>query len=207
MFTGLVRAIGIVRRVQAPQPGARDRRIEIGCDWPPETLQIGASIACSGACLTVIETGRDADGPWFAVEASAESCAKTTIGDWIAGSRVNLEPSLRVGDELGGHIVAGHVDGIAVVIGLRAEDGSHRLTIRVPRTLGRYLAAKGSVALDGISLTVNEVEDAGEATDFGVNIIPHTWAVTTLSEAREGTQLNFEIDVLARYVARLADAG
>ncbi len=199
MFTGLVQTVGRVRAIG----DAGDRRVEIGCDWPPERIAIGASIACSGVCLTVTETGRDAEGPWFAVDVSAETRAKTTLGDWAPGARVNLEPSLRVGDELGGHIVSGHVDGVAEILSVTPEGGSHRLSIRAPEGLGRYLAPKGSVALDGISLTVNEVEDGPDGTRFGVNIIPHTWAVTTLAGARAGTRLNFEIDLLARYVARL----
>ncbi len=202
MFTGLVRAVGTVREVRA----TADRRIVIGCDWPSETIAIGASIACSGVCLTVVETGQDAAGPWFAVEASGETCARTTVGGWAAGTRVNLEPSLRVGDELGGHIVAGHVDGLAKIVGIRPEGGSHRLSLEVPPPLARYVAEKGSVALDGISLTVNEVEDGPGGTRFGVNIIPHTWAVTTLADAALGRALNLEVDVLARYVERLGRA-
>ncbi|GMG81674.1 riboflavin synthase [Paralimibaculum aggregatum] len=203
MFTGLVRAVGTVREVRVDG----DRRIVIGCDWDPDAIAIGASIACSGVCLTAVETGRDADGPWFAVDVSAETCARTTLGGWAAGSRVNLEPSLRVGDELGGHIVSGHVDGVAEIVAVAPEGGSHRLTVAAPAGFGRFVAAKGSVALDGISLTVNEVEDGAGGTRFGVNIIPHTWAVTTLAGAAAGTRLNFEIDVLARYVARLGAAG
>ena len=201
MFTGLVREVGRVRSVRE----AGDRRIEIACARPADEIPIGASICCSGVCLTAVETGTAHGQSWFAVEASAETCARTTLGGWAEGTAVNLEPSLRVGDELGGHIVSGHVDGTAEIVAIRPEGDSHRLTLAVPGALGRYLASKGSVALDGISLTVNEVEDAGDETRFGVNIIPHTWAVTSLRDARVGTRLNLEIDVLARYVARLAE--
>lgn len=207
MFTGLVRAVGTVREIRE----GGDRRLVIGCPddplWAPEAISIGASICCSGVCLTAVETGRAAGGPWFAIEASAETCARTTLGGWTAGSPVNLEPSLRLGDELGGHIVSGHVDGVAEIREIRPEGGSHRLTIAAPDGLGRYIAPKGSVALDGISLTVNDVSDTDGGTEFGVNIIPHTWEVTALATAQSGTCLNLEIDVLARYVARLKEAG
>ena len=206
MFTGLVREVGRVRRVTGTGDGAADRRVEIACARPSAEIATGASIACSGICLTVVEHGPEGAGAWFAVEASAETCARTTLGQWREGSAVNLEPSLRVGDELGGHIVTGHVDGIAEIVAVWPEGGSHRLTIAVPDALARFVAPKGSVALDGISLTVNEVEDTPEGTRFGVNIIPHPWAVTALAEARAGTRLNLEIDVLARYVARLGAA-
>lgn len=199
MFTGLVREVGTVRSVRE----AGDRQIAIGCARPAGEIAIGASIACNGVCLTVVETGT-AGGDWFAVEASAETCARTTLGGWAPGTLVNLEPSLRVGDELGGHIVSGHVDGVAEILAIRPEGASHRLAIAAPAGLGRFLAPKGSVALDGISLTVNEVEDGPDGTRFGVNIIPHTWAVTSLRDARPGARLNLEIDLLARYVARLA---
>jgi riboflavin synthase len=201
MFTGLVREVGVVRRVVE----AGDRRIEIACARPAGEIAIGASICCSGACLTVVETGEADGASWFAVEVSAETGGKTTLGDWVEGTPVNLEPSLRVGDELGGHIVSGHVDGMAEIVEIRAEGDSHRLALSVPAALGRYVAPKGSVALDGISLTVNEVEDAGAWTRFGVNIIPHTWSVTSLRAAALGTRLNFEADVIARYVARLTE--
>lgn len=209
MFTGLVREVGRVRAVRE----AGDRRVEIGCARPAGEIAIGASIACNGICLTVVETGADGARSWFAVEASAETCARTTLGGWRKGTGVNLEPALRLGDELGGHIVTGHVDGLARLVSVRPEGGSHRLTLAVPAALGRFVAPKGSVTLDGISLTVNEVADGtadgggdGE-TRFGVNIIPHTWSATTLGETAEGATLNLEIDVLARYVARLAEAG
>ena len=204
MFTGIVREVGRVMGVS--QPG--DTRIRIGCGRPVESIEIGASIACSGVCLTVVGLGRDASGAgWFEVDASAETRACTTLGGWREGTKVNLEPSLRVGDELGGHIVSGHVDGVGEIVSIRPEGGSRRVTIAAPAALGRFIAPKGSIAIDGISLTVNEVEDAAGAARFGVNIIPHTWEVTSLSDAAEGTRVNIEIDTLARYVARLAEAG
>jgi riboflavin synthase len=205
MFTGIVREVGRVRRIAQ----AGDTRIRIGCTRPPESIEIGASIACSGVCLTVVARGRDeADvgpGGWFEVDASAETRSKTTLGGWAEGTKVNLEPSLRVGDELGGHIVSGHIDGTGEIVAIRPEGGSRRVTIAAPQGLGRFIAPKGSIAVDGISLTVNEVADDGAGTRFGVNIIPHTWDVTGLSDAVEGSRVNLEIDLLARYVARLAD--
>ncbi len=199
MFTGIISDIGTVQRIV---PGA-DTRIEIACFYEVETIDLGASIACSGPCMTVIETGRDGDVAWFAVQASPETLKRTTIGAWREGVRINLERALRMGDELGGHMVSGHVDGIAEVVAREnvgaGEGGSVRFTIRVPHELARFIAEKGSVALDGISLTVNDVS----ATDFTVNVIPHTLAHTTLGAARPGTRLNLEVDQMARYVARL----
>jgi len=202
VFTGIITDIGKVRGIVA---GA-DTRIEIICAYDADGIALGASIACSGPCMTVIEKGRDGAGNWFAVEASPETLKRTTIGAWKVGDRINLERALKVGDELGGHIVSGHVDGIAEV--LRREDvagkdgGSVRFTIRAPKELARFIAEKGSVALDGISLTVNDVD----GTDFTINVIPHTLAHTTLGAAAAGTRLNLEIDQMARYVARLRDA-
>ena len=201
MFTGIVREVGRVRRIAQ----AGDTRIRIACARPPESIEIGASIACSGVCLTVVARGRDEAGPWFEVDASSETRARTTLGEWAEGTKVNLEPALRIGDELGGHIVSGHVDGTGRIVAIRPEGGSRRVTIAAPRALGRFIAQKGSIAVDGISLTVNEVADAGAETQFGVNIIPHTWEVTGLSGAGEGTRVNLEIDLLARYVARLSE--
>ncbi len=201
MFTGIIREVGRVRRIA--QSG--DTRIRISCARPPESIEIGASIACSGVCLTVVATGREGEAGWFEVDASAETRAITTLGQWAEGTKVNLEPSLRVGDELGGHIVSGHVDGTGEIVAIRPDGGSRRVTIAAPAPLGRFIAPKGSIAVDGISLTVNEVADDSAATRFGVNIIPHTWEVTGLSDAAEGTRVNLEIDLLARYVARLAD--
>ncbi|MEM8790735.1 MAG: riboflavin synthase [Pseudomonadota bacterium] len=201
MFTGIVREVGRVLEIDE----AGDTRIRIACARPIETIEIGASISCSGACLTVTETGETHGQAWFAVDASAETLSKTTLGSWQVGTRVNLEPALRIGDELGGHIVSGHVDGVGTIVSITPEGGSHRVVIEAPKALGQFMAPKGSVTLDGISLTVNEVEDAAGATRFGINIIPHTWRETNLSEAGEGTTVNLEIDVLARYVARLAE--
>lgn len=198
MFTGIVREIGRVSRISH----SNDARIRISCAREVDTIDIGASIACSGVCLTVVAMGTDNGQTWFDVDASTETRTKTTLNSWAEGSRVNLEPALRLGDELGGHIVSGHVDGVGTVSAINVEGGSHRVTIEAPAALAKFIASKGSITVDGISLTVNEVD----AASFGVNVIPHTWEVTTLSDARVGTQVNLEIDVLARYVARLAEA-
>lgn len=199
MFTGIVTDIGRVKRIE---PGA-DTRIEIACAYDAGGIALGASIACSGPCMTVIEKGRDASGNWFAVQASPETLKRTTIGSWREGQRINLERAVKVGDELGGHIVSGHIDGVAEVISRETvagrDGGSVRFTVRVPAELARFIAEKGSVALDGVSLTVNDV--AG--SDFTVNVIPHTLAHTTLGDAAAGTRLNLEVDQMARYVARL----
>src|SRR3546814_205584 len=191
MFTGLITDLGRVRSIE--EQG--DMRIAIETSYDMAEVPLGASIACSGACLTVVEKGTG----WFAVEASAETLARTTLGGWRAGTPVNLERSLRVGDELGGHLVAGHVDGVAEIVARRQEGDSVRFGIRAPHPLSRFIAAKGSVALDGVSLTVNEVEDGA----FGVNVIPHTAATTTFGTAAVGDRVNLEIDMIARYVARL----
>lgn len=191
MFTGLIKDIGIVRSIDKDG----DLRIVIEARaLDMARHEIGASIACSGCCLTVVEKTDDS----FSVEVSNESLGLTVIGDWAEGSRINLEPSLCLGDEMGGHIVSGHVDGLVELIEIKADADSHRLKIRVPEGLAQYIAAKGSVTLDGVSLTVNEVEESV----FGVNIIPHTWEHTTLSDRRVGDRLNLEIDMLARYVAK-----
>jgi riboflavin synthase len=191
MFTGIITDIGTVRAIAR----AGDTRFEIATAYDLATVEIGASIACNGCCLTVIEKGRD----WFAVQASAETLSKTTLGAWRAGTRINLERALKIGDELGGHIVSGHVDGLGEIVSITAEGESLRFRIRVPSALARFIAPKGSVAVDGTSLTVNEVE--GDV--FGVNIIPHTQAVTTWGGMVAGQGVNIEIDMLARYVARL----
>ena len=173
-------------------------RLEIASPWADTTsIALGASIACAGCCLTAVELGAD----WFAVDASAETLSKTNLGRWRAGSTLNLERSLRVGDELGGHLVSGHVDGLGTVSGIVSENASWRLSFEVPYALARFIAPKGSVAIDGVSLTVNEVE----GTRFGVNIIPHTWQATTLGQLQPGQPVHIEIDMLARYVARLAE--
>ena len=199
MFTGIVTGLGTVRDV-TPIGGLHDMRLVIATPqgWADTaSIPLGASIACSGCCLTVVERGADR----FAVTASAETLAKTTLGGWRAGTRVNLERPLRVGDELGGHIVAGHVDGVGEVLSATPEHGSVRWRFRVPPALARFIAPKGSVAVDGVSLTVNDVDGA----EFGVNIIPHTAAATTFGLLRPGDAVNIEIDTLARYVARLQE--
>jgi len=191
MFTGIISAIGRIDDIQKPG----DWRLKITTPWDCAKIDLGASIACSGVCLTVVE--RDAD--WFAVEVSAESLSRTTIGTWQAGTQINLERALRLGDELGGHIVSGHVDGLAIIDQITRSGDSHELEISVPEALSKFIAEKGSVSLDGISLTVNAIEDSR----FGVNIIDHTWGHTTLGHATIGQHLNLEIDMLARYVSRL----
>ena len=197
MFTGIVTGLGTVREI-VPLAEGSDMTLVIGTDWPDTAkIPIGASIACSGCCLTAVGLGPD----WFSVTASAETLSKTTLGAWRVGTRVNLERPLRVGDELGGHIVAGHVDGVGRVVAARPDHGSARWTFSVPDPLARYIAPKGSVAVDGVSLTVNEVDGAS----FGVNIIPHTADVTTFSTLQPGDRVNLEIDTVARYVARLQE--
>ena len=194
MFTGIITDMGTVLEME--QQG--DLRLRIGTAYDVGSIDIGASIACEGVCLTVIALGR-APQNWFDVQISAESVSRTTIGGWRLGKRLNLERALKVGDELGGHIVSGHVDGVAEVVGLTPEGDSLRVTFRAPAALARFIAPKGSVALNGTSLTVNEVEGC----DFGVNFIPHTQAVTTWGEVAIGQSINLEVDTMARYVARL----
>ncbi len=198
MFTGIITDIGIVRSVET----RGDTRFVIGCTYDPAKIATGASIACSGCCLTVTDKGRDGDGNWFAVDASAETLSLTTAGDWQTGTRLNLERALKIGDELGGHIVTGHVDGLARVASTAPEGDSLRLLFETTDALARFVATKGSVTLDGVSLTVNHVAGG----QFGVNIIPHTQAETTLGALTSGDAVNLEIDVLARYVARLEEA-
>ena len=193
MFTGIITDIGRIRSVR--QGG--DTRLEIETGYATETIEIGASIACSGTCLTVTEKGAG----WFAVEASAETLACTTIANWRVGTAVNLERPLRMGDELGGHIVSGHVDGIGQIESVKPEGDSLRFSVSVPSDLAGFIAEKGSVTIDGVSLTVNSVS----GTTFGVNIIAHTQAATTFGQCAAGTPVNVEIDMLARYVARLMD--
>jgi len=197
MFTGIITALGTVRAI-IPLGNGADMRLVIATPWPDiADVALGASIACSGCCLTAVELGQDC----FAVDASAETLSRTTLGTWKVGTRVNLERSLKVGDELGGHIVSGHVDGLGEAMSATAENGSIRWRFRVPRDLARFIAEKGSVAIDGVSLTVNDVTD----DTFGVNIIPHTASVTGFGFLRPGDKVNIEIDMLARYVARLAE--
>ncbi len=191
MFTGIVTDIGRVRMVRDTN---RDRRFEIETAYDLSDIDIGASISHAGCCLTVVEKGDD----WFAVEVSGETLALTTLADWREGKRLNLERPTKVGDELGGHIVSGHVDGVGEVVSIVSEGGSHRVNIRAPRPLHRFIAQKGSIGVEGVSLTVNEVED----DVFGVNLIPHTWEVTTLGDLVVGSKVNLEIDMLARYLAR-----
>jgi riboflavin synthase len=207
MFTGIVTDLG---RVAALSEGANLRRIRIESAYDPATIALGASIACGGPCLTVVAVGEAPAGAWFEVDAAAETLARTTVGDWTPGTRVNLERSLKVGDELGGHIVTGHVDGVAEIIAREAVTAGDdpwgptaRFTIRVPKPLHRFIAEKGSVCLDGTSLTVNRVDD----DLLSVLIIPHTLAVTTWGERQPGNRLNLEVDLMARYAARLAEAG
>lgn len=199
MFTGIVTDIGRIERLE----DRGDLRARILTRYPAEGIALGASIACDGVCLTVVDRGPAPDGAWFDVDISAETLAKTKIGAaWTEGRRVNLERALKVGDELGGHIVSGHVDGVAEVVSLTPEGDSLRVRFRAPGPLARFIAPKGSVALNGTSLTVNEVEGA----EFGVNFIPHTRAATTWGEVAAGDLVNLEIDTLARYVARLGEA-
>lgn len=190
MFTGIVTDLGEVLEIR----DQGDRLFRFRTAYDLSAIPLGASIACSGVCLTVIECGAD----WFAVTASAETLARTTMGQWRVGTRINLERALRVGDELGGHLVSGHVDDTAAIAAIEDDGASKRFSFRVADRFARFLAPKGSVALDGISLTVNEVVD----NCFGVNIIPHTLAVTSLGHSRVGDLVNMEVDLLARYVAR-----
>jgi riboflavin synthase len=198
MFTGIITDMGTVLSVVHEG----DLRARIGTSYPAAGIAMGASICCDGVCLTVIATGTDPQD-WFDVQISAETVSKTNIGHngWAPGHRLNLERALKVGDELGGHIVSGHVDGVAEITAVRDEGASTRFTFRAPDALARFIAPKGSIALDGTSLTVNEVDGA----TFGVNIIPHTKQVTTWGRARAGDMVNLEVDTLARYVARLND--
>ena len=200
MFTGIVTAIGTIR--EADQRG--DLRAVIACPFDPLKIAIGASIACSGVCLTVVERGGEAGDAWFAVDASAETLARTVPGMWEAGHRLNLEPALKMGDELGGHIVTGHVDAVGHVAARTEEGASTRLTISAPQAIAPYIAAKGSITVDGVSLTVNSLEDQSDGSvHFGLNIIPHTAEVTTLGQLAAGDKVNLEIDVLARYLQRM----
>ena len=197
MFTGLIKDFGTVLSIDKQG----DWRLVIETQkMDLSKLEIGASIACSGVCLTAIEIGKSEKTHWFIAEVSAETLSKTTLSNWNEGDKINIEPSLKMGDELGGHFVFGHVDGLATLSSIKKEGDSHRLTIKPPASLMPYIASKGSIALDGISLTVNEIN----TDSFGVNIVPHTWDHTTLGQRKEGDQFNIEIDMLARYVARQA---
>ena len=192
MFTGIITAIG---KIEAVDTNRLDVRYSISTPWDMSTFAIGASIACSGCCLTVVEKNDNR----FSIDASRETLSKTNLGAWKVGSRINLEQSLKLGDELNGHLVSGHIDGLTIIESIVPEGGSHRFKLRVPSDLQKFITPKGSIAIDGVSLTVNEVD--GDI--FGLNIIPHTWEVTTFGHAHEGDALNIEVDLLARYVARI----
>lgn len=194
MFTGIVTDVGQVRHIE--QRG--DTHIVIATHYDVSQIDVGASIACSGACMTVVDKG-NSDDRWFAFTASGETLSKTTLGDWKVGDAINLERPMRVGDELGGHIVTGHVDGVAEIVSMKSEGELTRIVLQSPVALSRFIAPKGSIALDGVSLTVNEVD----GSRFGVNIIPHTWKVTTFGRQKPGAKVNLEVDLMARYVARL----
>jgi len=196
MFTGIVTDIGAVKEITS----AGDKRMVLTTAYDTATIDIGASIACSGVCLTVTDKGED----WFSVDVSAETLSKTSLGTWQTGSSVNLERALKVGDELGGHIVTGHVDGVGDVLSIEPEGDSLRFKFSVPDTIQKFIAQKGSVTINGVSLTVNEVEQNDQGgTEFGINVIPHTQEKTTFSDLKVGDSVNLEIDVLARYVARM----
>ncbi|WP_126173154.1 riboflavin synthase [Altericroceibacterium xinjiangense] len=200
MFTGIVTAVGTIRRLD--QRG--DLRVEIACPFDPAAIAIGASIACSGVCLTAVERGGEPGDAWFAVDVSAETLSRTAQGMWREGGQINLEPSLKLGDEMGGHIVSGHVDAVGTVVSAGQEGASTRLTIAAPAELAPLIAPKGSIAVDGVSLTVNRVQDQPDGSvHFGLNIIPHTAEVTTLGRLRENSQINLEIDTVARYLQRM----
>ena len=191
MFTGIVTDIGRVRDVRATD---RDRRYEVETAWDTASIDLGASISHAGCCLTVVEKGPG----WFAVEVSNETLSRTTLGAWQTGDGVNLERAAKLGDEMGGHVVSGHVDGLGRVVSITPQGGSHRIDVEAPAPLHRYIAAKGSITVDGVSLTVNSVE----GRVFSLNIIPHTWDATTLGRLKVGDSVNLEIDMLARYLAR-----
>lgn len=200
MFTGIISDIGAIERIET----RGDTRVVITTAYDPHTIDLGASISCSGVCLTVVDTGVDAAGRgWFAVDVSGETLSRTAQGQWAEGRRLNLERALRLGDELGGHIVTGHVDGIGTVNDVREVGGSHQVTIVVHPEMAPFVANKGSVTIDGVSLTVNEVTDRPHGTEISLNIIPHTWTVTTLGDLTVGRIVNIEIDVLARYLQRM----
>jgi len=200
MFTGIVTALGTIRSVES----RGDLHAVIACPWGPAQIAIGASIACSGVCLTVVDRGGEAGDCWFAVDISGETVSRSVPGRWSVGTQLNLEPALKLGDELGGHIVTGHVDGVGTIVGVCPEGESRRIGIATPKELAPYLAPKGSITMDGVSLTVNEVADQPDGTcHFSVNIIPHTAEVTTLGALQQGDGVNLEIDVLARYLQRM----
>jgi riboflavin synthase len=195
MFTGIVTDIGTVTTVESPG----DTRVVVSTTYDTATVDLGASISCSGVCLTVVDKGPG----WFAVDVSGETISRTAKDQWTEGRKFNLERAMKLGDELGGHIVTGHVDGLGTVVALSEEGGSHRVTIRAGADIAPFIAPKGSVTVDGVSLTVNSVRDVNGEVEFGLNIIPHTWGVTTLGTIQTGQSVNIEIDVLARYLQRM----
>ncbi len=200
MFTGIVTEVGNV--IAIADKG--DKHVTISCAMDPARIAIGASIACSGVCLTVVEKGGVPGEAWFAVDVSGETISRTAPAQWQAGAPINLEPALRLGDELGGHIVTGHVDALGQIVSITPEGGSLRVIIAAPPALAPYIAAKGSITVDGVSLTVNEVADQSDGTcHFALNIIPHTAQITTLGQFAPGRHVNLEIDVLARYLQRM----
>lgn len=202
MFTGIITDIGRIRT----REDRGDTRLVIATVYDPATIDMGASIACSGACLTVVDKGTDDKGHWFAIDASAETLACTAEGMWDAGRRLNLERAMKIGDELGGHIVTGHVDGVGQMVSVTPSGDSVIITIAAPASLAPYIAAKGSITVNGVSLTVNSVSDqANGDAHFTLNIIPHTQEMTTLDEAAAGVLVNLEIDILARYLSRMKD--
>ena len=202
MFTGIVTAVGKVETSE--QRG--DLRVRISCPYDPEKIAIGSSVSCAGACMTVVERGGEPGNAWFAVDVSGESVSHTAPDMWAPGSELNLEQALKLGDELGGHIVTGHVDAVGEVAQIVPDGASTRLTIIAPQELAPYIATKGSITVDGVSLTVNEVNDqANGSVHFGLNIIPHTAEVTTLGALRQGDAVNLEIDTMARYLKRMQD--
>ena len=199
MFTGIVSDIGTIEAVE----NRGDTRLRIATAYDPDTIDLGASIACSGVCLTVVDKGVDEGRAWFDMQVSGETIRRTARDQWTQGRRLNLERAMKLGDELGGHIVTGHVDGIAEVLTITPEGESHRIGFAVPASLAPFIAPKGSITIDGVSLTVNTVEDRGDVTHFSINLIPHTQAVTTLGALAPGQAVNIEIDVLARYLQRM----
>jgi riboflavin synthase len=205
MFTGIITAIGTIREARCSSVvGGGDLHATIACPFDPSGIAIGASIACSGVCLTVVDRGGKAGDAWFAVDISGETVSRSVPGRWVAGTSLNLEPALKLGDELGGHIVTGHVDGVGQAVSITPVGESRRLEIAAPADLAPYLAPKGSITVDGVSLTVNEVADQPDGScHFTLNIIPHTAEVTTLGTLAPGSAVNLEIDVLARYLMRM----
>ena len=199
MFTGIITDIGSIRNIDH----RGDLRAIISCAYDPDGIDLGASIACSGVCLTVVDKGRDVDGGWFAVDVSGETQNCTAQGQWAQRRKLNLERALKVGDELGGHIVTGHVDGVGEIIAINPVGDSHQVVVKLPNELTAFVAAKGSITVDGVSLTVNAVTDDADGTHFSLNIIPHTWDVTTFADLAVGHAVNLEIDVLARYLKRM----